>query len=52
MTITDNAPRDGMWIEVEDGGAYTVHGDVPLVHKPQVVSDSRNNCTGTRRNRV
>ena len=38
MTMTDNAPRDGIWIEVEDGGAYTVYGNVPLLHKTQGVS--------------
>jgi len=35
----DSVPRDGMWIEVEADGPYTVHGDVPLVRKTQVVSE-------------
>jgi CDGSH-type Zn-finger protein len=40
MAATDgSATRDGMWIEVEADGPYTVHGDVPLVRKTQVVSE-------------
>jgi CDGSH-type Zn-finger protein len=35
----DSVPRDGMWIEIEADGPYTVHGDVPLVRKTQVVSE-------------
>jgi CDGSH-type Zn-finger protein len=35
----DSGPRDGMWIEVEADGPYTIHGAVPLVRKTQVVSE-------------
>ena len=40
MTTTDNSgPRDGMWIEIEADGPYTIHGEIPLVRKTQVVSE-------------
>jgi CDGSH-type Zn-finger protein len=35
----NSGPRDGMWIEIEADGPYTIHGNIPLVHKTQVVSE-------------
>ena len=38
-TTNSSNPRDGMWIEIEADGPYTIHGEIPLVRKTQVVSE-------------
>lgn len=39
MAPTDAQNKDGMRIEIQYDGPYRVEGDVPLVHKTQVVSE-------------